>query len=155
MPGRRGPVIERLMRKVVVQDDGCWIWTGAANRLGYGHMGGGPGSTIKTLQTHRVTYEFCRGPIAPGLVLDHLCRVPACCNPQHLEAVTQRTNLLRGTGFPAVNARKTHCPLGHPLSGGNVQMDAGSRNCRTCVNNRQRVNSVLRRAADKAKRLLA
>jgi hypothetical protein len=32
-----------------------------------------------------------------------------------MELVTMRENLLRGNGFPAQNARKTHCDNGHEL----------------------------------------
>jgi hypothetical protein len=31
------------------------------------------------------------------MVLDHLCKTPACVNPDHLEAITQRQNALRGS----------------------------------------------------------
>lgn len=34
--------------------------------------------------------------IPPTVFLDHLCRVHACCNITHLEAVTPRENTLRG-----------------------------------------------------------
>jgi hypothetical protein len=44
---------------------------------------------------HRVVYERVRGPIPKGLVLDHLCRNPGCVNPEHLEPVSQATNLRR------------------------------------------------------------
>ena len=31
-----------------------------------------------------------------GLVIDHKCRNRLCCNPDHLEAVTQAVNVQRG-----------------------------------------------------------
>ncbi len=56
-----------------------------------------------------------------------------CINPEHLEAVTQKENILRGIGAPAVNARKTHCPRGHPFDGDNLYVKPnGDRQCRIC-----------------------
>ena len=47
---------------------------------------------------HRVRYEATHGPLAVGLVPDHLCRHRPCCNPEHMEAVTIAENNRRGTG---------------------------------------------------------
>jgi hypothetical protein len=44
---------------------------------------------------HRLVYRALRGPIPDGLTLDHLCRVPACVNPWHLEPVTAAENSRR------------------------------------------------------------
>lgn len=55
------------------------------------------------------------GPIPEGLSLDHLCRVPLCVNPRHLEPVPLAENILRGTGPAANNLRKTTCVKGHPF----------------------------------------
>lgn len=76
---------------------------------------------------HRAAYEAAYGPIPKGLVIDHLCRNTECCNPEHLEAVTQRVNALRGTSRPAVNARKETCPKGHPFT-----MKGDWRYCPVC-----------------------
>lgn len=35
--------------------------------------------------------------------LDHLCRRPACCNPDHLEPVTHRTNMRRAYAREAIS----------------------------------------------------
>lgn len=91
------------------------------------------GSWNRYLRAHVVAWEKVRGPVPEGKQIDHLCRNRACINPEHLEAVTSRENTLRGFGPTAVNARKTHCPRGHPLSDGNVLVDKrGHRCCRTC-----------------------
>ncbi len=107
---------------------GCWLWTGALNRAGYGLFHSRSGSNI----AHRVSYELHRGPIPDGLTLDHLCRVRCCINPDHLEPVSMRVNTLRGTSFAATNATATHCPKGHPLSGKNIRLWHGSRACVLC-----------------------
>lgn len=88
---------------------------------------------------HRYAWELVNGPVPDGLVLDHLCRNHACCNPDHLEAITQRENLLRGETFQADNVSKTMCPQGHYYSGSNLRTSpAGKRICRHCHRDHQR-----------------
>jgi len=135
---------------------GCWLWVGGATARDYGTLGM-PGSR-KRVYAHRLSYEIHVGPIPEGLVIDHLCRQHRCCNPEHLEAVTQRENLRRGVGFPGKNARKTHCVNGHPLSGENLNKKKGrngeyNRQCWTCQRAQNRKVSERRKRARRAKRL--
>lgn len=44
---------------------------------------------------HILMWELVHGPVAEGLVLDHLCMQPGCVNPDHLEPVTHKENLRR------------------------------------------------------------
>lgn len=119
----RWPVLDRILARLLI-GDGCWLWPGST-ASGYGHLRG-------TL-VHRAVYEGLRGPIPEGMQLDHLCRVRLCCNPSHLEPVTNRENILRGVGVSAENARKTHCRLGHPFDASNTWTDKrGGRHCREC-----------------------
>ena len=94
-----------------------------------------------TAYAHRLAYELVKGPISDGLQIDHLCRNRACINPDHLEAVTQRENILRGEGVAALNARKTHCPQGHAYDEENTLIltgrQAGARRCQICARDRK------------------
>jgi hypothetical protein len=94
----------------------------------------------KLASTHRTMYEHAKGPIPAGLVIDHLCRQPRCCNPDHLEAVTQRENLLRGQTVNAAAVAQTHCIHGHSFNEANTYRPPGQPNkrmCRACAAERQ------------------
>lgn len=123
---------ERLWAKIQ-KVDGCWLWTGHIDRLGYGRVRIG-GKNGVTGTAHRFMYELLVGPVPDGLTLDHLCRNRACCNPSHLDPVTQRENVLRGAGIAARRARQTHCIHGHEFTPENTKVDAkGNRRCRECA----------------------
>jgi hypothetical protein len=108
----------------------CWIWTGAIRGSGYAGFHRGDGR--HTVGAHIFGYETAHGPVPKGLVLDHLCRVPSCVRPAHLEPVTSRINALRGETIVAANAAKTHCPQGHPYDAENTRWYQGRRYCRAC-----------------------
>lgn len=112
----------------------CWLWTGSTNDKGYGHTS----DAGRQVYVHRVTYEAEHGTIPTGKVLDHLCRVHHCARPSHLEAVPQRTNVLRGESHVVEQTRRTTCPKGHPLEGENLLSRKGKRECRTCHYERMR-----------------
>lgn len=115
----------------------CRLWRWAKHNWGYGqvqHSGA-------WRYAHRVFYEMLVGPIAPGMTLDHLCRVPACINPEHLEQVTIGENVLRGNAVSGVNRRKVACPQGHQYDAENTYTDKrGKRHCRACCRDRMRAN---------------
>lgn len=134
--GIRRSLFLRFADNVMI-DDGCWEWAGGRSRNGYATVNAG-GSKGATLLAHRVGYELLVAPIGGGMVLDHLCRNRGCVRPDHLEPVTQRENILRGTGLAAINAQKTHCDQGHEFSEANTRVNNGHRHCRICVREKQR-----------------
>lgn len=121
----RAALAARFMRQVI-QREGCWLWTGETTSNGYGRFK----VAGRRFRAHRWAFENIGGNTIPAnRVLDHLCGVPRCVNPAHLEPVTQRINTLRGTSPSAINARKTACPQGHPYDWVSPR---GFRRCREC-----------------------
>lgn len=90
----------------------CWIWTGCISEKGYGHVRGLDG---RVTRAHRLVFLLTKGPIPPNCEPDHVCRVRACVNPNHLQLVTHQENTLRSLGPTAINAQKTCCHNGHPF----------------------------------------
>ncbi len=108
---------------------GCWEWVGTIDIGGYGRIYW----RGKSKPAHRIVYETLGGKVPAGLVIDHLCRNRRCVNPSHLEVTTQKINVLRGVGTPAMNAKKTHCPQGHEYSPTNTRFQSGGgRECWVC-----------------------
>lgn len=128
-PSTKPSVEEAFWKRVAPQSDGCWHWRGSRNNDGYGRI------QINYVHwgAHRLAYTLLVGAIPDDLVLDHLCRVRHCVNPEHLEPVTVKVNILRGEAPPAVNARKTHCANGHPFDA----VWGGARSCRRCKTDRK------------------
>jgi hypothetical protein len=118
--------LTRLWSKTIFCDTGCWLFTGSHTDEGYGRIR--LGNTIRFV--HRAAYEFIVGEIPDGLVLDHLCRSRDCWNPDHLEPVTERVNILRGLGITALEARRDRCPAGHEYS--TKLTKRGGRVCLKC-----------------------
>lgn len=120
-----------LNEKISVVPDGCWLWQGAINDSGYGLV------TLNGRRTrvHRLVYETLVCKIPKHLVIDHLCRVRNCCNPEHLEPVTPQINTLRGNGPAARKASQTHCVNGHEFTPETtyIHKTRGTRNCRICM----------------------
>ena len=112
---------------------GCWIWIGDRSRYGYGRLTWQKNKRRTYRHVHQLFYQAFRDPVPDGLELDHLCRLPACCNPWHLQAVTHQENVLRGNSCAAKDSRATHCPQGHPYDTVNtLRRKNGARICRTC-----------------------
>lgn len=116
---------------------GCWTWQGQTTN-GYGRFSVGQ----RNLYAHRFAFEFFNGPIPDDYEIDHLCLERSCVRPSHLEAVTAHENNMRSNSRAALNARRTHCAQGHPLSGDNLSIVVNEgvrrRRCRECGRARTR-----------------
>lgn len=124
----------RILDRMTIEDRGyatpCWVSDRARQKNGYTKIG----CEGRTRLTHRVAYEAFVGQIPDGMVIDHLCRERACCNPAHLEAVTTRENLVRGDTLTAHEVAQQACKRGHAFTPANTYMrrDRLGRMCRKC-----------------------
>lgn len=138
---RRSPdgvtAVARFMARVLPMPSGCWLWVGSqaggaeGRRYGYFWHNG------RLVGAHRFIKVVETGQDIPRrLEPDHLCHHTWCVNPQHSEIVTRKVNLSRSPTVSTLNAQKTHCPKGHPLSGTNVRLRNGryglQRICSAC-----------------------
>lgn len=143
------PIPGRWAEKVTADASGCWLWTAAVDRDGYGKFQF-PGPTGQVHQrAHRWAYEHFVGPIPSGHVVMHRCDTPRCVNPNHLDVGLPIDNnddkVAKGRqakqwGRALNRARQTHCINGHPLSGRNLWINPknGYRRCRQCAADRAR-----------------
>lgn len=117
------PIKARLASRVRIETGGCWTWLGVVLPNGYGRIS----YRNRQSYTHRVSYEAFIGRIPDGLVIDHVCKNRACCNPDHLDIVTPQVNAQRGRWYG-----RTHCKHGHEYTTENVYLFRGAKRCRRC-----------------------
>jgi hypothetical protein len=131
--GDKRAVVERL--SIPEPNTGCWLWTRKDSAYGYCRLS----YEGKVFSAHRFSWEAFRGPIPEGMVIDHICRVRSCVNPDHLRVVTPTQNTMENSlGVGALNAKKECCTIcGEPLRCVNWQGRV-KRDCRPCRNRRRR-----------------
>ena len=105
----------------------CWMWNGASHIEGYGLFG----IKRRLYYTHRISYFLKHGKIDPNL-----CRNRACVNPDHLEQVSLKENILRGETITAENSKKKKCPKGHEYD---MIDKAGHRRCSICFKEKKNI----------------
>lgn len=132
MPPKRSAE-ERFFEKTGGPGDleSCWKWVAVRDHRGYGRFVVKRGETIAA---HRWAWEFFRGEIPEGLVLDHLCRNRGCVNPWHLDPVTHAVNSQRGRGgYNTPKSIMCRRKLHVMNESAHVRPD-GSRYCKRCAN---------------------
>lgn len=133
--------LTRYHNSMISKED-CWLWAGSFSANGHGKIGIWLDGKSVSFPAYRVVYENLVGKIPEGLELDHLCENPPCVNPEHLEAVTHRENILRHY------RNRKYCRNGHKLTSDNTKEIVKrlniskanprgvSRVCCVCINNR-------------------
>jgi hypothetical protein len=141
---------KRLFSKIVVDPiTNCWNWTRARDGFGYGYFR----YKRHTYRVHRFVYAWLKNPLPTARygkgvpVLDHICKNTSCCNPDHLELVSQKENMLRGSSPMAIHSKQTHCIKGHLLPDSKKESKNGrpTRRCVLC----RRANRMRRYYASK------
>lgn len=153
--------VRRFLAKIEMAADGCWRWTAGRDSQGYPFFAVGQ----RQGRAHRFAHKVFIGPIPAGLQVDHQCHTAAigrgacaggagclhrrCVNPAHLRAATARENSLAGLTVVALNAHKTICLNGHPLTEDLVYIQRdGSRACRQCKRDWDNRDTARRAAAE-------
>lgn len=92
---RREAILQRVMSRVRITENGCWLWLGPTS--GDGRGGGYPRMCLngQTVAVHRVMFTHENGYIPGRKQIDHKCRNRLCVNPKCLELVTHRQNCKR------------------------------------------------------------
>ncbi len=102
---------------MVDPNSGCWLWTGAVDKNGYGKL------TIqyRDERAHRAAYVEYNGAIPDGMVVCHKCDTPGCVRPDHLFLGTHADNIADR------DAKGRHVPLPGELNGNAKMTDVRAR----------------------------
>lgn len=95
-------IYTRISDAVTVDETGCHIWTRSTNSRGYGVIW----FDGKLRLAHRLVFRLKTGRWPDsGKVIDHICNVKRCVNPDHLRELENWQNLRRAVA-PASPTRE-------------------------------------------------
>lgn len=138
-----GAIMQKLAPRIQFAENGCTEWIGPKNALGYGTVHWGK---RRSWMVHRLVYAAHHGPYDPWLDVRHSCDNPGCLNIDHLSLGTRSDNMRDSVDRKrSKNAKKTHCPAGHPYEVYGRKFKAASskygewRHCKACMTIRYRL----------------
>lgn len=126
IPGKRShrPKRNRFWEKVQ-KTEGCWVWTGAKTREGYGQFG--------KITAHRRSVQLAKREIPYRFHVHHECGNKLCVRPDHLVVVSPQEHRIFHYGDPRF------CVRGHDMTGMNLRIGpSGNRYCRICDRQRKK-----------------
>lgn len=94
--------------------NGCIVWTGTTNNIGYGFIGFRNSVTDQKgmMTTHRLALMLKLGrDLQPGMNANHSCNNRLCCNPDHLSEGTQQqkiADMIRADVYPLTKPENRH-----------------------------------------------
>lgn len=135
-------VIERVMARYHVDENGCHISDYSVASHGYAQVGWVEDGGRKLTLVHRVVWIAAYGPIPDGMTVDHRCRVKPCMRRDHLRLLDNYENARRtfGRDWPLGS-----CINGHPNEL-LVRESGGRLRCPLCKLEHQRAYRERRRA---------
>ena len=106
---------------IKILPSGCWVWTYKLNKWGYGNYAKRRTDGSKVSNAHVWAWERVNGRVPDGQELHHTCLNRACCNPNHMQALTHAEH------------KAIHAAMATAWGCGHAKV-AGSKFCRECRN---------------------